>query len=178
VKGASLEPVLTVEGADTAGGPVRGKIEIKMHVLQQNAGNTERMPDGTIKSTGSGPTLEIAVNPAWTTACYSPLKRDGGEVLCSGGGGSHFARSPRKLFTETLDPTRKQPFGLLAEGFYADGGKPADIRLIYVTIQGTSPESRNLNRGRMHPHDAMGRALGAQHTVDWQALAAAAQALQ
>jgi hypothetical protein len=178
MRGASIEPVLTIEGSDRPGGVVRAKIEFNLHVLQPSTGQNERKPDGTIQGLGGGPTLVVEINPASTPACQAPTARAGGEILCSRQGGGFFVLSGKEAFARSRDAEQGLDLYTLKASFYADQAPPSEIRLLRVDIVGRSNGAGELTRGRMHPQDPYGRALGARHDLDWGALAKAANALR
>ena len=59
----------------------------------------------------------------------------------------------------------------LDPALYATGaGAAADLRMIKVEYGGGTAMTSELGRGRLHPHDPLGRAIGACLALDWPAL--------
>lgn len=178
--GASLEPVLTIAGygeahGDRGDGVMRGEIELKLNVIAPWAGVTERMPDGTIKSSYLGVTLRLTLNPDFIH-CAGPQGRSREGLNCLRSDGRMWLNSPGDAVTEMGEG--REAVAMMNDGFYADGRPATDLRAVFIQHDRKSRAADDVSRGRMHPHDPLGRVVGAFHVIDWDALLARAAAIQ
>ncbi|KQY85027.1 hypothetical protein [Brevundimonas sp. Root1423] len=178
--GASLEPLLTVAGYGEAhggrgDGVMRGEIALELDVIAPWAGVTERMPDGTIKSSYSGPTLRIHLNPAFIN-CAGPSRRTGGGVDCARSDGRLWLNTQRDAVMELGQGA--EAVAMLNDGLYADRRPATDLRAVFVQHDRNGRAASDISRGRMHPHDPLGRVIGAMNLVDWDDLLSRAAQIQ
>lgn len=178
--GASLEPLLTVSGYGQAhggrgDGVMRGEIKLELDVIAPWAGATERMPNGTIKSSYSGPTLTLVLNPEFIN-CAGPHGRDAKGLSCLRSDGRLWLNSRRDAVMELGQGNER--VAMMNDGFYADGRPATDIRAVFVQHDRNGRAKDDIARGRMHPHDPLGRVIGAFHLIDWNDILTRAAAIQ
>lgn len=179
--GASVEPELTIAGYGEAfgargDGVMRGQIKLELDVIAPNAGVTERMPNGTIKSSYSGPTLTIELNPELIN-CAGPAEQSTTGARC--------LLTDSRVWLNTARPALdasgggdNEPRLQLSQGVYADGRPSTDLRAVFIRHDRGGRQRGNIHRGLMHPHDPLGRVIGAFHLIDWNDILTRAAAIQ
>lgn len=174
--GASIEPKLLLTGygqqyGDKAAALMRGEIVFRVNIIQPNTGSNERVGDA-VRSLTEAAWVKVVLNPGHQATCIGPYNRSAGAVQCAQSKSGTYWLGQRSPLTsagaDLLSP---------AAGFYADGKRPADLRMIAVQYGGGSYMSSELDRGRLHPHDPYGRAIGAVLAIDWPAVLAQAAAI-
>lgn len=178
--GASVEPDLTIVGYGqqhgVAGdGVVRGEIVLQFRLIMPSTGKNQRMPDGTIQSTYFGPTLRIALNPDFID-CAAPAQISDRGLLCLKSDARMVLATDRA--TTAASGTAAEPRRTLVKGAYADGRPATDIRALFVSHDRRNNASSEIRRGRMHPHDPLGRIIGAFHLIDWNDVLRRANAVE
>ena len=178
--GASLEPLLTIAGYGQANGArgdgvMRGEIALELDVIAPWAGVTERMPDGTIKSSYSGPTLRIHLNPEFIN-CAGPSRRAGGGIDCVRSNGRLWVNGARDPVMELGQGA--EAVAMLKDGLYAEARPATDLRAVFIQHDRQGRAEADIARGRMHPHDPLGRIIGAFALVDWDDLLTRAAQIQ
>lgn len=178
--GASLEPQITITGygeehGAQGDGVMRGEIRLHLRLLKPYTGSAERQPDGSVRSTADGPSLRIILNPTHLS-CVDPVQRTAHGVYCPMDG-DRVAGDLGSM----LRPTESSGRDALAinTARYADGRDATAIRVAHITVDYNRGVDRaNMPRGRMHPHDALGRAIGVSALVDWNDLLTRANAVE
>lgn len=179
--GASIEPELTVTGYGQANGGrgdgvMRGEIKLKLNTIMPNTGANERMPGGGIKSTSGGPIITITLNPDFIN-CAGPAEQSATGARCLQTDGRIWLNTPRPALTPQAGPGNEARL-LINPRAYADGRPATDLRTVFVRHDRTIRARGELPRGRMHPHDPMGRVIGAFHVIDWNDVLTRAAAIQ
>jgi len=177
--GASLEPELTITGYGQAhggrgGGVMRGEIKLELDIIAPWAGVTERMPNGTIKSAYSGPALTLTLNPEFIN-CAGPHGRDAKGLTCLRSDGRLWLNSRRDAVM--VLGQGNEAVAMMNDGFYADGRPAADVRAVFVQHDRNGRAAPDIARGRMHPHDPLGRVIGAMNLIDWNDILTRAAAI-
>lgn len=155
---------------------MRGEIELQFRVIQPYTGKAERLPDGSFRSTYQGPTVTIRLNPD-LVYCLRPLKRTATSAYCAQEG-DYLAAEQMDRLVELVSASQGDYLDLRDNG-YADGKDAGHIRAVLVDVNTNgSQDISNLSRGRMHPHDALGRVIGMTGLIDWNDLMAQANAVE
>ncbi|RZJ16561.1 MAG: hypothetical protein EON91_12770 [Brevundimonas sp.] len=179
--GASLEPVVAIKGygqehGARGSGVMEAEIELRFRVLQPYTGTAERMPDGTMRSTHVGPYITIKLNPQMVW-CGRPSRRTAITTECAGYDHHMAADNIDALFE--MRPNSGIDYLMLKKSGYARNRPSTDIQAMVVAINSNdSMDGSNLDRGRMHPHHALGRLLGVTELTDWNELRMAANAVE
>lgn len=174
--GASIEPELLLNGYGAQHGAkaaalMRGEIIFKINIIQPNTGYNERIGDA-VRSHTEAAWLKVTLNPEHQANCLTPHHRAAGSALCLQSKSGVYWLGSRTPWMQSEAPV------LAADPrFYADGKASTDLRMIAVQYGGGSFMSGELDRGRLHPHDPYGRAIGAYLAVDWPAILAKAAAI-
>ena len=166
--GTSIEPELLIEGYGTEFGPkarpvMRGAITFRLNVIQPHTGGNERI-GSRIRSHQPAVWLKLWLNPGFAN-CELPHDRTARGVRC--------LQSRARLASRGARPGVKPlAAGLLGldPAIYAGSAAAADLRMLKMEYGGGTAMSSELSRGRLHPHDPLGRAIGACLAIDWPAL--------
>lgn len=179
--GASLEPIITIKGygqehGAQGSGVMEAEIELRFRVLQPYTGTAERMPDGSMRSTYKGPYVTIRLNPQ-TVWCGNTGRRTTTTAECSGYEDYLTADDIDALFE--IQQSGGADYLRLKKSGYDPNRPSTDIQALVVQINANDAmDAGNLDRGRMHPHDAYGRIIGFTRLTDWNALRTAANAVE
>jgi len=170
--GASVEPELTIQGygqqhGAQGDGVMRGEIVLQFRQIMPSTGENQRMPDGTIRSTYFGPTLRITLNPA-SIDCARPVDIAATGLRCLDTDARLVLATDRTV--TTASGTAAEPRRVLARDAFADGRPATDIRALFVRHDRRNNAASEIDRGRMHPHDPLGRIIGAVNLLDWNGL--------
>ncbi|MFJ6025738.1 hypothetical protein ACIQC9_14190 [Brevundimonas sp. NPDC092305] len=170
--GASIEPELIITGygqqhGAQGDGVMRGEIRLQFRHIMPSTGNNQRMPDGTIKSGSFGPTLTLALNPTHLN-CSRPVDVSPAGARCLASDSRLILATDRRMTVPA--GTASEPRLNLAPGAYGDRRPATDIRVLEVSHNRRNNNATDIDRGRMHPHDALGRIIGAINLLDWNDL--------
>lgn len=175
--GASISPELLISGYGAQYGAkvtplMRGEIVFKINIIQPNTGANERVGDA-IRSHTEAAWVKVILNPEHETTCQVPYRRTAGAALCLQSKSGVYWLGARSPWAANPPPGVLMP----NSSFYADGKPAADLRAIVVQYGGGSFMSSELDRGRLHPHDPYGRAIGALLAIDWPSILARSAAI-
>jgi len=171
--GASIEPILLLSGYGAEHGSkakalMRGEITFELNLIQPHTGGNQRI-GGAVRSYQKAAWLKVYLNPARQADCPTPYERTSSSALCFDANSGVFWRGGRAPWAGS---------GLMFDpGFYDDRGASTDLRMIAVQYGGGSHMGSELDRGRLHPNDPYGRAIGALLAIDWASLLARAAAI-
>ena len=175
--GASIAPELLINGYGAQYGAkasplMRGAITFKINIIQPNTGANERVGDA-IRSHTEAAWVKVTLNPEHEVACQVPYQRTAGSALCLQSKSGVYWLGSRSPWAANSPAATLMP----DKGLYADGKPAANLRAIAVQYGGGSFMSGELDRGRLHPHDPYGRAIGALLAIDWPTILTKAAAI-
>lgn len=170
--GASIEPELIITGygkehGAQGDGIMRGEIVLQFRHIMPSTGENQRMPDGTIKSTYFGPTLRIELNPI-RLSCVRPVEVTSTGARCLLSDSRLIIASDRTMTTAA--GTASEPRLELAPTAWQERRPATDIRMLEVSHNRHNNNASEIERGRMHPNDALGRVIGVVNLLDWHDL--------
>jgi|GEM_PF-1165923 len=174
--GASIEPEIVLDGYGLYGDKkplMQATITFKVNIIQPHTGKNERIGDA-VRSHNPAAFVTVLLNPK-SADCGLPWGGTTFSRNCLYEGGIYWntARSPLRP-----DPASSSPLERFDKSIYADGKPSTDLRVIDVSYGGGSFASSELDRGRMHPLDPYGRAIGAVRSLDWNAILKEAAAIR